>query len=446
MTMNRRTFVQKGVLAGVGAIALPHAIRSRPSINGMLNIAFIGVGGIGASTLRNIASHERVRVVALCDVDAEYLAAALKEFPEARGFKDWRELLTSNLDLDACAICTPDHMHAAPAVIALRRGLHVYLQKPMAPTVHECRVIATEARAAGVVTQLGNQWRSSIESRMTVDLLASGAIGRVREVIMWENKKLNWWPEVENAQGIRSVAPAGFEWDLWLGVREERPFVASAYHPKMWRAWVDFGIGGMGDMGCHFFDTSVEALKLEAPVRVRQETPGGLGGLWGKERILEMEFKGNDRIAGDVLKVAWYDGGYRPRIDAAYLPKSVNALPESGTIWIGERGAIYKNFRGGRPFVLPEAEFPPERYPRGFEGRNHYHDWINACRDGRRATSDFEHGSHLSEIVLIGALADRSPGEWLDWNAGSMKFTNGGEINQYVKRRYRKGWEISGLG
>ena len=225
----------------------------------------------------------------------------------------------------------------------------------MATTLHECRVITEEAASAGVVTQLGNQGRSSIESRMTVELIRSGAIGKIKEVILWENKPLNWWPKNTQLRPQGDPVPKGLDWDLWLGVREPRPYLDNTYHPKNWRAWFDFGCGEMGDMGCHHFDTTFDALKLTAPLRVRQTTPGSSGPLWGNKRIVEMIFAGNDLTAGDTVQLTWHDGGMEPDRSKIDMPASLTKLPASGTCWIGESGSIFKPYQG-RPVRAAREE------------------------------------------------------------------------------------------
>lgn len=413
----------------------------------MLQVASIGVGGMGARTMKGVAAHPKVKVVALCDVDRRFLDVAAKEFPDASRHVDWRELLNQHASkFDAVTIGTPDHMHAAPAVMALRAKKHLYLQKPMAPTLHECRVITQEAAKAGVVTQLGNQGRSSIESRMTVALIRSGAIGRIKEVLLWENKALNWWPKNTELRARADAIPAGLAWDLWLGVREARPYLAQTYHPKTWRAWFDFGGGEMGDMGCHHFDTTFDALKLTAPLRVRQVNAGSTGPLWGEKRKVEMIFAGSDLTAGPTVQVTWHDGGVEPDRSKIRLPKGVTEFPESASYWIGEKGAIYKNYRGGRPFVLPEEDFPAEKYPREFKGQDHYLDWVNAVLEGRKACADFAHGGPMTETVLVGAMADRVAGEWLEWDRSGLRFPKNKAANALVRRSYRDGWQVPGLG
>lgn len=439
--MKRRQFL----LRSAAALGFP-AIMRAASPNSALQVACIGVGGMGGATMRSVASHPRVRIVALCDVDNEFLDQAAKLHPEASRHKDWRELLGRHGErFDAVTIGTPDHMHAAAAVTAIRAKKHVYLQKPMATTLHECRVITEEAKRQGVVTQLGNQGRSGIENRMTRELIRSGAIGKIKEVILWENKKLNWWPKNTELRAAGDPLPPGLDWDLWLGVREPRPYLAKTYHPKNWRAWFDFGVGEMGDMGCHHFDTSFDAMKLTAPLRVRQTTPGSSGALWGERRIVELVFPGTEITAGDTVTLTWHDGDLRPDTSRIKLPKGIEQVPVSGTYWIGERGAIFKNYGGGRPFVLPEEDFPAEKYPR-FKGQDHYHDWVNAILEGRRSCADFAHGGPLTEAVLVGAAADRFAGQWLSWDSKNQVFMGNPEATKLVRRAYRDGWKVEGLG
>lgn len=445
-TLARRQFLKQATAATAGVIGCPAVLRSA-SPNSMLQVACIGVGGMGGATMNRVASHPNVKITALCDVDSNFLDQAAKKYPEASRHQDWRELLADHADqFDAITIGTPDHMHAAPAVTAIRAKKHVYLQKPMATTLHECRVITNEAAKAGVITQLGNQGRSSIESRMTVELIRSGVIGKIKEVILWENKNLNWWPKNTDISGPGDPVPANLDWNLWLGVQEPRAYFENTYHPKTWRAWYGFGVGEMGDMGCHHFDTSFDALKLTAPIRVRQLTPGSRGPLWGKERKVELIFPGSDITAGDTVKLTWHDGDIRPDTTRISLPKDVEELPESGTFWIGENGSIFKNYRGGKPVVLPEEKFPADKYPDDFAKQDHYHDWVDGVLEGRQGCGDFSHGGPLTEAVLVGAMADRDAGDWLDWDRDNQTFTNSEHATSLVRRTYRDGWRVEGLG
>ncbi|MCB1277556.1 Gfo/Idh/MocA family oxidoreductase [Prosthecobacter sp.] len=441
--MNRRQFIQQA--GAVSALGFPAILRSA-SPNSMLQVASVGVARMGGNTMRSVASHPKVKIVALCDVDARYIAQAAKDFPDAKQIKDWRDLLAKHADqFDAVTVGTPDHMHAPIACTAMRAKKHVYLQKPMAPTPHECRVLAQEAAKAGVVTQLGNQGRSSIESRMMVELLRTKAIGRIKEVIMWENKKLNWWPKNTELRPQGDAIPEGLDWDHWIGVRTPRPYLNDTYHPQNWRAWFDFGCGELGDMGCHHLDSTFDGLKLRAPTRVRQIGEGSTGPLWAAKRHVEFEFPGNELIAGETLKLTWLDGGTEPDRSVVTLPSALKNFPANGGFWIGEHGAIFKPY-AVRPFVMPEADFPAEKYPRGFGKQDHYHNWVDAILAGRKSCADFSHGGPLTETVVVGTIADRFPGQWLEWDRAGLKFTNHEGATALVKREYRDGWKIEGLG
>ncbi len=443
--MKRRHFLRTAGLAA-GVTGFPAILRSA-SPNSMLQVGAIGVGGMGGTTLTNVAGHPKVKITALCDVDAMAMKRPAASFPDAAVFSDWREMLASAADkFDAITVGIPDHMHAAPAVTAIRAGKHVYLQKPMATTLHECRVITEEAAKAGVVTQLGNQGRSTAESKTAVELIQSGAIGKIKEVLIWENKPLSWWPKNTALRDQGDVIPSTLEWDLWLGVREPRPWLEGTYHPKYWRAWFDFGCGEMGDMGCHHFDPTFDALNLTAPLRVRQTTPGSSGPLWGERRQVELIFPGTEFTAEDTVKVTWHDGDVRPDASRIQLPAEYPELPESGSFWTGESGSIFKNYRKGMPVVLPEKDFPQEKYPTGITARSHYHDWVDAVLEGRKSCADFSHGGPLTETVLVGALADRFANEWLEWDRKTQTFTNHAEATKLVSRAYRDGWKVEGLG
>lgn len=445
-SLTRRQLLKSTTAATVGVIACPAFVRSA-SLGSQLQVACIGVGAMGARTMNSVASHPKVQITALCDVDAKNLGAAAKKYPDATQHRDWREMIAKRADkFDAVTIGTPDHMHAAPAVTAIREKKHVYLQKPMATTLHECRVITNEAAKAGVVTQLGNQGRSSIQSRQTVELIRNGAIGKIKEVILWENKKLGWWPKNTDIRGAGDPVPKTLDWDLWLGVQTPRPYFANTYHPQTWRAWYGFGVGEMGDMGCHHFDTSFDALKLTAPLRVRQVTPITTGPLWGKRRKVELVFPGSDMTADDTVKLTWHDGDLRPDASRIPLPAGVDTLPESGTCWIGETGTIFKNYRGGSPVVLSDSKSPANTDLSPIAKQDHYHDWVDAIIEGRAACGGFSHGGPLTEAILVGAMADRVGTDWLDWDRENLTFTNSPEANALVSRTYRDGWHVPGLG
>jgi predicted dehydrogenase len=443
--MNRRRFLKQAAATTTASIGFP-AITSVAAPNSQINIACIGVGGMGRSTLNSVATHPKANIVALCDVDKATLQKTGNAFKDATQHTDWRELLNDHASkFDAVTIATPDHMHAAPCVLAIRAKKHVYLQKPMAPTIHECRVIVAEAEKARVITQMGNQGRSSIESRMMVQLLQSGAIGKVKEIILWENKPLSWWPKNTTLKAEGDTPPETLDWDKWLGVRDPAPYIDGAYHTQHWRAWRNYGVGELGDMGCHHFDATVDALQLSPARRVKQSYSGETGpGLWAKAREVEFEFAGTAYTAGDTLKLTWLDGEHSPDSSKIPMPKELTKFPPQGGLWIGEKGSIFKPY-AQRPYVLPEENFPNEKYPRDFPKQDHYHDWVDAIINNRPAASHFKHAANLTEVVLVGTLGEFAPNEWVTWDATTQQ-TNHASINSKLIRPYRDGWKVEGLG
>jgi predicted dehydrogenase len=347
--------------------------------------------------------------------------------------------------VDAVTIGTPDHTHAAMAVAALRAKKHVYLQKPLTHHLHEARVLGLEAAKAGVTTQMGTQGHSSVETSLAVDLIRSGAIGKVKEVICWENKKASWWPKVTERKAQADAVPGTVDWDLWLGVANEVPFLAEAYHPSMWRAWADFGVGMMGDMGCHYFDVVFACLGLAAPMRVRCLDAGSQGDLYAMKRHLELEFPGTDLTAGDKIKMTWTDGGYPYDDKVVIKPSVLTKEAPSGIFFVGEKGGIFKP-HSQRPWLVPEASFTGYAYPKT-RPANHYTDWVDAAMKGEKAATDLPtYGCPVTEAVLLGVLAERNAGDWIEWDAAAGKVTNRPELNAQLTRKYRDGWSVEGLG
>jgi len=457
--MNRRHFLQKS-LAATASVSAP-AILSARSPNSMFQVTSIGVGGMGAVTMMSVLQHTKVRLVGMCDVDAKTLELAqgghatrrkelqdpdaAKRLEGAATFRDYREMLAKLGDtIDAVTIGTPDHMHAAMAVTALRAKKHIYLQKPLTHHIHEARILSAEAAKAGVTTQMGTQGHSTIETSLTVDIIKSGAIGKVKEVICWENKKANWWPKVTERKAQADPIPANLDWNLWLGVANEVPFLDGAYHPSMWRSWVDFGVGMMGDMGCHFFDVVFACLSLAAPTRVRCLDAGSKGDLYAQKRHIELEFPGTPLTAGDKIKMTWTDGGY-PYDSRVIKPSVLTKDTPSGIFFIGENGSIFKPHTQ-RPWLLPEEKFTGFTYPKT-RIANHYTDWVDACIKGEKASTDLPtYGCPVTEAVLLGVLAERNPGGWIEWDAVAGQVTNQPELNAQLTRKYRDGWSVAGLG
>lgn len=460
LPMNRRHFIQR-TLAASAAISAPSILSAR-SPNSMFQIASIGVGGMGGNTMMSVAQHPRAQIVGMCDVDANALSRALagqasrrKELvtggddarlKNAATFADYREMLSKLGDqIDAVTIGTPDHTHASMAVTALRMGKPVYLQKPLTHHLIEARVLGLAAKKAGVTTQMGTQGHSSVETSLTVDLIQSGAIGKVKEVICWENKKATWWPKVTERKAASDALPGGLNWDLWLGVAHDLPFLDRAYHPSMWRSWADFGVGMMGDMGCHYFDVVFACLGLAAPTRVRCLDEGSKGDLYTTKRHLEFQFPGTALTAGDSVKLTWTDGGYPYDPKVVIKPAALTREAPSGIFFVGETGGIFKP-HSQRPWLVPEEKFTGFTYPKT-RPANHYTDWVDAAMAGTPASTDFTtYGCPVTEAVLLGVLAERNPGGWIEWDAAAGQVKNRPELNAQLTRTYRDGWKVEGLG
>ncbi|MCB1225389.1 MAG: Gfo/Idh/MocA family oxidoreductase [Verrucomicrobiales bacterium] len=443
--MKRRSFLRQSMAAAAAPFAGP-AILSAKSPNSFFHVAAMGVGGMAGNTMRSVAQHDKVKVVGLCDVDSKTMEIAQHDFPDAKAFVDYREMLTALGDtVDAVTIGTPDHMHAPMAVTSLRAGKHVYLQKPLTHHVMEARVLGQEAAKAGVITQMGTQLHSSIESRMTAEMIQSGKIGRIKEVLCWENKPSSWWPKDTTRRQVGDPVPATLDWDRWLGVADVVPYQEGAYHPKQWRAWVDFGVGMMGDMGCHYFDLVFACLKLGSLNRVRSLGEISTGPLYAKSRHLELEFPGSDLTVDDTVKITWTDGDAPYAKDKVIQPAALKKEAGSCVYFIGEKGAIYKP-HNQRPWLVPDANFTRDDYLT-VPPANHYTDWVDACMAGQKAATDLpSYACPLTEAVLLGVLAERHGGDWIEWDAAAAQITNKPELNAELTRKYRDGWQVEGLG
>ena len=356
--MKRRSFLKSAAAAATLSIVPRHVLGGNGNVppSERLNMASIGVGGMGAGDIGSFANGP-INMVGLCDVDEVILAAAAARFPAAKTFTDFRKLLDS-LDkrIDAVSVTTPDHMHAAITMSAIRRGKHIYCQKPLTHTVYEARQITAAAEKAKVVTQMGIQIHSSIEYRMTTDLIQAGAIGRIKEVHSWSNRPS--WPQGGGRPAGSSPVPKELHWDLWLGVAPERPFVAGVYEPNIWRGFLDFGDGALGDMGCHIIDPPFKSLKLTSPIAVTVEGPGCTKEMFPNWETIHYEFPGTEYTVDKTLMLHWYDGK-RPKDGSANKPAESlvplgkdQHLPEDGSIFIGESGSMLLPHVGG-PRLLP---------------------------------------------------------------------------------------------
>ena len=443
LAMKRRSFLKTAAATAVASLSIVprHVLGGKGNVppSERLNLASIGVGGMGHSDIQSLAAGP-INMVALCDIDDRNLAAASGRFSAAKTFSDFRRLLDAvDKQIDAVSVSTPDHMHAPITMSAIHRGKHVYCQKPLTHTIYETRQIAAAARKAKVVTQMGIQIHSRIEYRMAVEIIRAGAIGRVKEVHSWSDRP--GWRQGGLAPKGSSPVPPELHWDLWLGVARQRPYVAGAYCPSVWRGYLDFGCGALGDMGCHIIDPPYTALKLTSPEAIMADGPGCTADMHPVWEIIHYEFPGTEYTAGKTLRLTWYDGGRQP--DASLVPLEGRRLPEGGSIFIGEKGTmLLPHFSG--PQLFPREKFRDYKRPK-LPGRDHYVQWVNACLGKDQTSAGFDFAGPLTETVLLGVLAARYPGKRLEWDAANLRVSNLPEANQHVRAAYRKGWEVEGL-
>ena len=464
--VSRRQFIGTAAAAAGITIVPRHVLGAGfQAPSDTVNVAVVGYKhGMGTSNLMNVARSDNI--VALCDCDESEAAKAVmvrrgipEKFPKAVFYKDFRQMLEKQKDIDAVVVATTDHNHAIVALSAMQLGKHVYVQKPLTRTISEARALAEAARKYKVVSQMGNQGHSEEGLRLMQEWFNAGAIGDVREVHCWTNRPI--WPQGMLRPTDTPPVPEGLDWDLWTGPAPLRPY-NPAYHPFSWRAWQDFGAGAMGDMACHVMDASYTVLKLGAPESViatlaynfMPPTPEARGygtrvsytDSYPPASIIHLTFPARGSLP--PVKLHWYDGGLLPERPDELEPE--RKLPESGTIFVGSKGKMWCETYSESPRLIPEsamtafANRPAKSLPRVPGGRDgHEKNWLDAIRQKTQAVSNFDYAGPFTEVVLLGNVALRFPGTRLMWDGPNMKVTNVVEANQYVQHNYRTGWALS---
>ena len=426
--LNRRSFLKQASIGTAAVWLASHrAFSSGRSANEKLNIGVIGVANRASANLSGVKSEN---IVALCDIDENFLQRAAARHPQARIYRDFRKLLEQP-GLDAVVVSTADHTHAAASVMAMRLGMHVYCEKPLTHSVHEARLVAETARQYKRVTQMGTQIHAGNNYRRVVELVQSGAIGKVSECHVFCEKS---WSGGARPKEMPAV-PKGLAFDLWLGPAPERPYNPS-YLPVNWRRWWDFGGGTLGDMGCHYMDLAHWALKLRHPSTVEAQGPPVHPETTPAWMIVRYQFPAREQMP--PVEVTWYDGGKRPPL----ITEGRLGLDwKNGVLFVGDKGYLIADYNRHR--LLPERDFegfePPAR--RIGPSQGHYEEWIEACKYGGPTTCNFDYAGALTETVLLGNVAFRT-GKKLEWDARNLMARNGPEAAQYVRRECRKGWEI----
>lgn len=442
--LTRRRFLGRSA-ALASFMAVPGSVlglRGATSPNSKLNIAGIGVGGRGAGDMAELASEN---IVALCDVDWRQAAGSFRRWPEAKRYKDFRKMLEEVKDLDAVMVATPDHVHAAASMAAIKLGKHVYCEKPLTHSVYEARRVGLAAKQAGVATQMGNQGQASEETRRLSEIVQAGAIGKVREAHIWTDRPSRglfdvYWPQGISRPTDTPPVPESLDWDLWLGPAPERPY-HPVYVPFKWRGWWDFGTGALGDIGCHAFDPVFRALRLGQPISVEASSSRVNEETYPEASMVTYHFPAR----GDQpeCKLVWYDGGLRPPRPEG-LPEG-DMMGDNGRLLVGDEGFLLGNT------IYPEARRKevgdvPRTLPRS---PGHHQEWINACKGGEEPGSNFPNwAAPLAEVVLLGNVALRVhlrellTRRKLLWDPANLRFPNMPEADEYLHRQYRAGWTL----
>ncbi len=440
--ITRRTFIKHAAAAGMaGPLIVPRLSFASPP-SSKLQHAAIGVDRQGAHDLSNIYSSGKVAVVALCDIDRNSLMKAAQKYPDARLYRDWREMLEQEeKNIDSVSVATPDHTHAPAAMTAIRKGKHVFCEKPLTHEVYEARQLTLAARKRGVATQMGIQIHSHDVYRTAVHWLKEGAIGKVKEWHSWCSA--SYTNADKKRPGGEDPIPRGVDWDLWIGVAPERPYKTDVYHPFKWRAWRNFGGGATGDFGCHIFDPVFTALGIGAPLTVSCKAECISDEVWPAWVMADYEFPGAALTAGKTIHATWMDGGKQPAMNLSpHLPEGYGP-PSSGSMLIGEEGTLIIPHVAA-PKLFPEEKFKDYPQPK-WEPKSHYHEFVEAAMGNGVAGANFDFSGPLTEAVLLASVANRFPDQTLEWNAKKLRFNNCREANAYLRRRYRAGWKVRGL-
>jgi predicted dehydrogenase len=456
--MDRRNFLKQTAAVGTGTFlagGAPGYARSlRPAPNERIRFACIGVGGKGSSDTDHVAGLGEI--VGLCDVDADTLddkANTLKaKHPGLKKYYDYRKMLEDLGDkIDAVTVSTPDHTHAPASVLAMRMGKHVYCQKPLTWSIEEARMMRGLAAEKKLCTQMGNQGTADSGFRSGVEVLRSGVIGQIKEILVWTNRPI--WPQGMHIPKDTPGIPNKVRWSEFLGPAHDRPYHPS-YQPFNWRGWLDFGTGALGDMACHTINIAAMALELFDPETIEVVDTSGIvdNASYPVWSIIKTQF--GPRNGRGPLTMTWYDGGEKlPKDKRSYTDRLYGErVPRSGLLLVGEKGSFFsRNDYGAEHVLLPKDQFkevkkPSPTLPRHEKGDidvNQKREWVEAIRAGRpeMALSNFDYASQLTETVLLGVVALKA-GRKIEWDAPGMRAKNCSYADEFIRRDYRRGYSI----
>ncbi|MDH7513306.1 MAG: Gfo/Idh/MocA family oxidoreductase [Clostridiales bacterium] len=450
-TITRREFIEKTATGAAGLMIVPrHMLGGRgvQAPSDTLNIGCVGVWGKGASDIVSVSTEN---IVALCEVDDEMMAKFMKnerhtpeqqaKYEKANKYRDFREMLDKEKGLDAIVVSTPDHTHAVIAMMAIKMGRHVFVQKPLTHTVKEARLLAQEAKKAGVITQMGNQGHAGEGARLICEWIWDGAIGPVEEVHVWTNRPI--WPQgIDAPKEIPSVPPT-VDWNVWLGPAPWRPY-HPAYHPFVWRGWWDFGTGALGDMGAHLLDQPFWALDLGHPKTVQASSTKFTKDSYPMAEIVTYQFPARGKLP--PVKLIWYDGGLMPPRPKELESGRMMGDESGGCLFVGKKGLLMCGTYGENPRLVPEDLMRSYKRPAKTIPRSPgiHEEWVAAIKAGKKSTTDFEYSGRLTEVMLLANIAIRmqEAKTVLEWDGEKMEFTNLPEANKFLHKEYRAGWSL----
>ncbi|MBT3467870.1 MAG: Gfo/Idh/MocA family oxidoreductase [Opitutae bacterium] len=424
-------------------IIMPYVAKTswaqNPPSNTLRHASF-GGGGMAMSDLTTISSAPNVQLVATVEIDQDRRNSFKNRFNNTRVYADWREMLDKEAkNLDSVNVSTPDHMHAPMAMSAMQLGKHVYGQKPLTHEIYECRQVQNFAREKKLVTQMGIQIHSHIFYRTAVRIVQDGVIGKIKEVHTWSNKK---WGDMGPKPNRKDTVPKGLNWDQWIGPAPYTDYLKGYYHPGNWRRRLDYGTGTFGDMGCHIYDPVFKALDLTSPLSLKSTGPKPNSHNWAINAEIRYTFPSTKFSDGKTVDVTWYDGDKRPPGDIQARLDG-KRIPGQGSIFIGTKGVMLLP-HVGKPELFPKKDFADYKPPE-LPKINHWDQFVDACRGKGGTSANFDYAGPLTETVLLGGVATRFPDKELDWDTEKLEFTNEKNAAQYVRREYRKGWEVEGL-
>jgi predicted dehydrogenase len=399
MQLSRRDFV-KGAASISGLTFLPKRVFGA---NERVNVAFIGAGGRGNRSILSMENNQLVNIVAFADVDEVRAAETYKALPKVPRYRDFRKMLERHdKDIDAVVISTPDHTHHYAAKWCMKMAKHVYLEKPLAHTIDQCRDLAALEAQYGVACQMGNQGHSGPGIALLKAWIDAGALGEITEMQAWNPGGRSI---AETNRPAAEPIPETFDWDLWLGPAKEVPY-SSQYCPSSWRWWFDFGEGTIGDWACHNMDAPYFALDLGIPNKVKIKSTGA--SKLSFPSSAEVIYKFYASAGQKAVTLKWYSGpDLGPERPAQLEDGRQLGSNGGGSLIIGSKATVMMGGHAGSPRIIPEAKHREmsANLPRVDNRSSHYDNWLLACKGEEKSRSHFAYSARLTEVMHYGNIA-----------------------------------------